>query len=105
MVWEINFVCSILNHIRSGCTLSGIQQKRHFTLPDPFPSTLQISGSCLRSGIKRNSVTVKRYAAMKYANTRCQLAGLLNLMVASGTGIRESCGLRAPLLLFGESIN
>ncbi|GIY10481.1 hypothetical protein CDAR_478651 [Caerostris darwini] len=35
---------------------------------------------------------------------RSQLAGLLNLMVASRTGIWESCGLSAPPLLFGRSI-
>ncbi|GIY10485.1 hypothetical protein CDAR_478671 [Caerostris darwini] len=37
--------------------------------------------------------------------TRCHLAGLLNLMVASGTGIWECCGPSAPSPLFGRSIN
>ncbi|GIY10474.1 hypothetical protein CDAR_478601 [Caerostris darwini] len=37
--------------------------------------------------------------------TLCQLAGLLNLMVASGTGIWESSGPSDPSPLFGRSIN
>ncbi|GIY99267.1 hypothetical protein CEXT_613761 [Caerostris extrusa] len=89
---------------------------RLHTIRHPTKETLYSSGSLsfqasdLRVLFKVRHKTELSYSEAIRGNeicecTLCQLAGLLNLMVASGTGIRESCGLPAPLLLFGESIN